>query len=46
MKLCDYFKGTLYFNGEVLIDNSFSWNALDGFRLVFEDDKLLSINHI
>ncbi|MBE6151545.1 MAG: histidine phosphatase family protein [Firmicutes bacterium] len=46
MKICNYSNGVLSFNGEVLIDNSFSWKSPDGFKLVFDDDKLISINHI
>lgn len=46
MKIGNYSNGTLYFNDEVLLDNSFSWNAPDGFKLVFEEDELVSINHI
>lgn len=46
MKICCYSNGVLSFNREVLIDSNFSWKAPDGFKLVFEDDKLISINHI
>ena len=46
MKLCDYLDGVLYFDGEVILDKDFSWGAPDGFKFVFEDDKLISINHI
>jgi shikimate kinase len=34
------------FNGEVILDKAFVWEAPDGFKFVFEDDKLISINHI
>lgn len=46
MKICNYSNGILSFNGEVLLDNNFSWCAPDGFKLVFDDDKLISINRI
>ena len=46
MKLCDNLDDTLYFDGEVVLDKAFVWEAPDGFKFVFEDDKLISINHI
>lgn len=46
MKICSYSNGILSFNGEVLLDNNFSWEAPDGFELVFEGEELISINHI
>ncbi len=46
MKIGNYSDGILSFNGEVLLDNNFSWGAPDGFKFVFDDDKLISINHI
>jgi hypothetical protein len=46
MKIGNYFDGVLSFNDEVILDNDFSWNAPDGFKLVFDNDKLISINHI
>lgn len=46
MKIGNYADGILSFNGEIIIDNDFSWKAPDGFKLVFDDDKLISINHI
>ena len=46
IKIGNYSNGTISFNEEVLIDNNFSWNAPDGFKLVFDNDKLISINHI
>ena len=46
MKLCDNLDDTLYFDGEVILDKAFVWDSPDGFKFVFEDDKLISINHI
>jgi len=46
MKMCDYSDGILTFNGEVIMDNNFSWGAPDGFKLVFDDENLIKINNI
>ena len=41
VKIGNYSDGVLSFNGEVILDNDFSWNAPDGFKLVFDNDKLM-----
>ena len=46
MKICEVLDGVLYFDGGVVLDKEFSWGAPDGFKLIFEDDKLISISHI
>ena len=46
MRLCDFRDGILYFNGEVILNKDFTWCAPDGVKLVFENDKLISISHI
>ena len=46
MKMCGYSDGILTFNGEVIMDNNFSWGAPDGFKLVFDDENLIKINNI
>ena len=46
MKLGEYKDDSIYFNNEIVMDKSFVWQAPDIFKLTFEDDSLIKINHI
>ncbi len=46
MKLGEYKNDIIYYNDKVVIDKDFIWDAPEVFKLVFEDDELLSIENI
>ena len=47
MKIGDYRDNKLYFNNKVLIDENFKWDALEVFKIEFDDDnQILNINNI
>jgi len=46
MKFGTYSDNKLYFNGKVLIDENFKWNAPEVFKLEFEDNELIAIKNI
>ena len=46
MKLGEVKGNVLFFNGKLIIDKGFSWNAPDIFKLTFDNKKLIDIEHI
>ena len=46
MKLGEYKNDTIYYKDKVVIDKEFIWDAPEVFKLVFENDELLSIDNI
>lgn len=46
MKICDFNDDILSFKGNIVMDKDFSWNAPDGFKLVFDDNELINIRHV
>lgn len=46
MKLGDVMSDGLFFNGKLIMDKEFSWNAPDIFKLTFDNKILIDIEHI
>ena len=46
MKLGQYKDNKLYFNEKLLMDDKYSWNAPEIFKLTYEDTKLIDIDNI
>ena len=46
MKLGEYKNNSVYYKEKVVIPENFNWDAPEVFKLVFEDNELLSIENI
>lgn len=46
IKMFNYSNNTLYFNSDIIMNEDFVWDSPDGFKLVFEENKVISISRI